>query len=402
MSLITVERPAIQHQAAVGTACGARPPGLDALLAEIERRRDEFNELGHVPRDVVAMMKQAGIYRSSTPTCFGGEPMPPAEFMRIIERIATADGSAAWVAAFGSANTYMAALPMETQRMIYASGPDQVFAGGLYPAQKARAVPGGWKVSGRWRFASGCMGADWIGVGLEVDGPQDEDGTPGRPRMLAAVSPAREVEIVPNWDVVGLQGTGSHDTRVTGKVYPREWTFVRGGPAVIDEPLFRYPTVAFQAEVHACVNVGLARAALDLAIEMGGVTRTITGAPRLAERGYYRLELARAEAAWRSARAFFYETAEAAWDTLVKGDPVSPDQANLIRLSATHAAHTSADVVTRAYRIAGMAAIHTSHRLQHIVRDSMVVTQHAFLTEGTLENAGAMLAGAAPAGPAYP
>ena len=81
---------------------------------------------------------------------------------------------------------------------------------------------------------------------------------------------------------------------------------------------------------------------------------------------------------------------------------MSPEQANLIRLSATHAAHTCADIITRAYRIAGMSAIHKIHRLQHIVRDSMVVTQHAFLTEGTLENAGAMLAGAAPTGPAYP
>ena len=402
MSIIADHRAAVHNPVAPANASQRDRLSLDVLLAEIERRRDEFDTLTYVPRDVIAMMKAAGIYRSSTPSCFGGEPMPPADFLRMLERIAVVDGSAAWVAAFGSANTYMAALPIATQRVIYATGPDQVFAGGLYPAQKAHAVPGGWQVSGQWRFASGCMGADWIGVGLEVDGPPNADGTPGRGRMLAAVSRAEEVEIVPNWDVVGMQGTGSHDTRVTGKFYPEDWTFVRGGGATIDEPIFRYPTVAFQAEVHASVNVGLARAALDLAIEMGGNTKTITGAPRLVDRGYYKLELARAEAMWRSARAFFFETAEAAWDTVIKGDPVSPDQANLIRLSATHAAHTCADVITRAYRIAGMSAIHKTHRLQRIVRDSMVVTQHAFLTEGTLENAGAMLAGAAPTGPAYP
>jgi indole-3-acetate monooxygenase len=375
---------------------------LDTLVAEITRRRHEFDELTYIPRDIIAMMKQVGIFRAATPAMFGGEPMPPADFMRIIERIATADGSAAWVAAFGSANTYMASLPIETQRIIYASGPDQVFAGGLYPAQKARAVPGGWVATGRWRFASGCMGADWIGVGLEVDGPANPDGTPGRPRMLAAVSPAAEVEIVPNWDVVGMQGTGSYDTRVVEKFYPDSWTFVRGGGVTVDEPLFRYPAIGFQAEVHAACNVGLARAALDLAIEMGGVTKTITGAPRLADRGYYRLELARAEAAWRGARAFYYETAEAAWASLMRGDDVSPEQANLIRLAATNAAHTCADVIMRAHRIAGMSAIHKTHRMQQIVRDSMVVTQHAFLSEGTLDNAGAMLAGVAPTGPGYP
>jgi indole-3-acetate monooxygenase len=402
MSIITDDRLAVQRGGRPRNASGTNTAALDRLVAEVARRRDEFNELTYVPRDVVEMMKQVGIYRSSTPTMFGGEPMPPADFLRIIERIATVDGSAAWVAAFGSANTYMASLPIETQRVIYASGPDQVFAGGLFPAQKARAVPGGWQVTGRWRFASGCMGADWIGVGIEVDGPANADGGLRRPRTLAAVAPAAEVEIVPNWDVVGMQGTGSHDTRVTDKFYPEAWTFVRGGGATIDEPVFRYPAVCFQAEVHASVNVGLARAALDLAIEMGGVTKTITGAPRLADRGYYRLELARAEATWRSTRGFFYETAETAWDTVLRGDEVSPEQANLIRLSATHAAQTCADVITTAYRIAGMSAIHKTHRMQQIVRDSMVVTQHAFLSQGTLENAGAMLAGVPPTGPSYP
>jgi alkylation response protein AidB-like acyl-CoA dehydrogenase len=391
----------MQDGAAPQRATSASRISLETLIAEIERRRDEFDQLTFVPRDVVAMMKAVGIYRTSTPRCFGGDPMAPADFLRMLERIAVADGSAAWVAAFGSANTYLASLPVDTQRIIYASGPDQVFAGGLYPTQKAKATPGGFRVTGRWRFASGCMGADWIGVGIKVDGPAAADGTPGRPLVLAAVSPAEDVEIVPNWDVVGMQGTGSHDTRVTDKFYPAEWTFVRGGPVTIDEPLFRYPAVAYQAEVHASVNIGLARAALDIAASMSGVTETMTGAPRLADRAYYRIELARAEAAWRSARAFYYEMAEAAWASLMAGDPVTPEQTNLLRLSATHAAHASADVIQRAYRIAGMSAIHKTHRLQHIVRDSMVVTQHAFLSESTFDNAGAMFAGIPP-GPGYP
>lgn len=398
MSVITDDRNAVRPGVAPAEASSVMENRLsiDDLVGEIARRRDEFTTLTYVPRDVIALMKQAGIYRATTPTMFGGEPLPPADFLRLIERIAVADGSAAWVAAFGSANTYMASLPIETQRIIYATGPDQVFAGGLYPAQKARAVPGGWQVTGRWRFASGCMGADWIGVGIEVEGPD------GKSRSLAACSPAHEVEIVPNWDVVGMQGTGSHDTRVVDKFYPDEWCFVRGGGVTIDEPLFRYPAICFQAQVHSACNIGLARAALDLAAEAGGVTKTITGAPRLADRGYYKLELARAEAAFRGARAFYFETAEAAWDQLMREGEVSREQANLIRLSATNAAHTCADVITRAYRIAGMSAIHKNHRMQQIVRDSMVVTQHAFLTEGTLENAGAMLAGTAPTGPAYP
>ncbi|WP_370687551.1 acyl-CoA dehydrogenase family protein, partial [Paraburkholderia caledonica] len=127
------------------------PITLDALIDEIERRRDEFDGLSHVPRDMVAKMKRAGIYRASTPRRFGGDALPPPRFLEILERLAIADGSTAWVAAFGSANTYLAALPIETQAKIYARGPDQVFAGGLYPPQKAERTEGGFNVSGQWR-----------------------------------------------------------------------------------------------------------------------------------------------------------------------------------------------------------------------------------------------------------
>lgn len=370
---------------------------LETLLAEITARREEFDRLHHVPRDMVATMKRAGIYRASTPRCFGGDALPPHAFLRTVERIAEVDGSAGWVAAFGSANIYLASLPYDTQAEIYATGPNQVFAGGLYPMHPATPEPGGWRVTGQWHFASGCMGADWIGVGLGVENPAQ---TPALiPRM--GVSRASEVEIVETWNVVGMQGTGSHDTSVTNKFYPQAWTCSRHDPGVIDEPLYRYPALAYQAQVHAVCNLGLARAALDLALSMSGVTATNTGAPRLADRPYFRIELARSEAQLRAARAFFYETAEQAWDMLLAGDPVPQDHNNLLRLSATHAAHTGADVIRTAYRIAGLGAIYDTNRLQRIVRDSMVVTQHAFLNEGTFDGAGALLAGIRPAMP-YP
>jgi alkylation response protein AidB-like acyl-CoA dehydrogenase len=377
----------------------AAPLSLDALIDEVERRRDEFDALSHVPRDMVGKMKRAGIFRASTPKRFGGDALPPPRFLEMLERIAIADGSAAWVAAFGSANTYLASLPVETQAEIYASGPDQVFAGGLYPLQKAERLEDGYRVSGQWRFASGCKGADWIGVGIGGAPAGADDKNAGKP--FTAVFPASEVEIVENWNVVGMQGTGSHDLRLKDKYVDERWTFVRGGVALIDEPLYRYPAVSFQAQVHAAVNVGLARAALDLLAGMSGVTKTTTGAPRLADRAYYRSGLAQAEAQWRSARAFFFDAAEASWRTVLAGDPVLPAEANLLRLSATHAAHTCADIVMQAYKMAGVGAIYRESRMQRLVRDSIVVTQHAFLGEGTYDASGAVFVGIPPVTP-YP
>ncbi|MFM0023853.1 acyl-CoA dehydrogenase family protein [Paraburkholderia azotifigens] len=364
---------------------------LDTVIAEIAARRDEFDRLSHVPRDVIAKLKRAGIYRAGTPRCFGGDARAPGEFLAMIERIAVADGSAAWVASFGSANVYLAALPLATQQAIYASGPDQVFAGGLFPVQVAQAAPGGWRVHGTWKFASGCKGADWLGVGIGVG---KDGGAPGKPRT--AVFRAAQVEIVENWDVVGMQGTGSHDLRVTDQFVAEDWTFVRGGTPTIDEPLYRYPTIAYAAQVLAVVNLGLARAALDVANHMAGGRKTTTGAPQLADRAYYRIELAKAEAQLRSARAFFYESTDEVWQSILAGNDVTPDQVSLLRLAATQIAREGADVVGRAYRLGGTMAIYRSHPLQRLMRDAMVVTQHAFLGEGNYDGAGAVFVGVPP------
>jgi alkylation response protein AidB-like acyl-CoA dehydrogenase len=361
---------------------------LDEVIAEIAMRRDEFDRSSHVPRDVVAKLKRAGIYRAATPVRFGGDALPPAEFLQKIERIAMADGSAAWVASFGSANIYLAALPLETQAKLYADGPDQAFAGGLFPIQTAAPAEGGYRVNGTWKFASGCKGADWLGVGIG-------GGAPGSKPRTAVFQPS-QVEIVENWDVVGMQGTGSHDLRVNDQFVAEEWTFVRGDQPSVDEPLYRYPAIAYAAQVLAVINLGLARAALDVANQMSGGSKTTTGAPRLADRAYFRIELAKAEAQLRSARAFFYEATNDVWQSIIAGNPVTPEQVSLLRLSATQIAHQGAEVVLRAYRLGGTLAIYRSHPLQRLVRDSLVVTQHAFLGEGNFDGAGAVFVGVPP------
>ncbi|RKF49763.1 acyl-CoA dehydrogenase family protein [Paraburkholderia fungorum] len=370
---------------------------LADVIAEIALRREEFERLSHVPRDLIAKLKRAGVYRAATPRRFGGDALAPGAFLDMIERIAVADGSAAWVASFGSANVYLAALPLATQARIYADGPDQVFAGGLFPVQPAQPAEGGWRVNGTWKFASGCKGADWLGVGIGVAGAGAGAGAPGlsgKPRT--AVFRPHQVEIVENWDVVGMQGTGSHDLRVDDQFVAEDWTFVRGGEPCVDEPLYRYPTIAYAAQVLAVVNLGLARAALDVANQMAGGRKTTTGAPQLAERAYYRIELAKAEAQLRSARAFFYDTTDTVWQSILAGNPVTPEQTSLLRLAATQIAREGAEVVQRAYRLGGTMAIYRTHPLQRLLRDAMVVTQHAFLGEGNYDGAGAVFVGVPP------
>ncbi|MCQ6275994.1 acyl-CoA dehydrogenase family protein [Bacillus sp. V3B] len=360
---------------------------LNCVLDEIRNRKDEFEAKRHVPRDMVQQLKQLGVYRAHVPQCFGGAGTSPSEFLKLIEKISEADGSAGWVASFGSANVYLAALPKDTLAQLYANGPDVAFAGGLFPVQPAEKVTGGFSVNGLWKFASGSKGADVLGVGIGT-------GEGGKP--LTAVLKPEDVEIVENWEVMGMRGTGSHDLRVNDVFVPEEWTFVRGGVPTIDEPIFQYPTIAYAAQVLAVVNLGVARAALDEVSQMAAGRDSVSGAPKMADRAYVRMGVAEAEAKLRSARAFFYETTDSAWESILKGDGVSPEQTSMLRLAAAEVTRVGASVVQSAYMLAGITAIYDGHPLQRYLRDAMVVTQHAFLSEGMYDGAGSVLLGTKP------
>jgi alkylation response protein AidB-like acyl-CoA dehydrogenase len=360
---------------------------LATLLREVRARHAEFATRQAVPDDVVALMKKAGIYRALVARRFGGEERTPSEFLRLIETISTADGSSGWVASFGFSAVYLSALPVPTLEEIYAETPDIVFAGGIYPPQTATAADGGLRVSGRWPWGSGCTGAELIGVGIKTAGGSGG----GLPRI--AVMPRERVRIEPNWDVNGLKGTGSHDIVVDGVVVPLEWTFVRGGGSSLDTPLYRYPTMALAAQVLAVVGLGVARAALDEITAIAGERSSITGAPALADRAYVQSEIAKSEAALRSARAFFYEATDEAFARLTAGDDLDRAGVNLLRLACTHAARTGADVARAAYTLSGTIGIFTASPIGRFMQDAMVVPQHAFLSEGTWQNAGRVFLG---------
>lgn len=363
---------------------------LAELLSEIRGRRAEFEQQQFLSQDIVERYRKLGVYRALVARRFGGDERSPAEFCRLVERIAEADGSAGWVASFGIGAVYLSALPLDTLRTLYARGSDLVFAGGIFPPQPAAFVDGGLKVKGRWSWASGCMGADIIGVGIA---PKNSDGTGGLPRM--AVMPRAAVSIERNWDVVGLLGTGSHDLVVDDVVVPEEWTFVRGGKSALDEPLYRYPTLAFAAQVLSVVSLGIARAALDELRAMGS-RASVTGAPKLGERVASQLETARLEAELRAARSWFYGAIDEVWQCLLAGDEPAPDQVSMLRLSATHATRTAADVTRRAQMLTGMAGVYERCPIARHVRDVQMITQHAFLGDVTYQNAGAMLFGLSP------
>lgn len=373
----------------------ARQEAFEHALEELRQRRDEFNEQGHVPRDYMALLKKAGLFGVAVPKQFGGNPQPPADFMEKVEQVSTIDPATGWVASFGSALVYFASLPAETQRKIYAESADIVFAAGMFPMFEAEKVEGGYLCSGEWQFASGCKGADLLGMGL-----RGGEGTNGKP-LTALIDPAK-VEIVDNWAVSGMKATGSHNVVADRVFVPDEMTFIRGGEPAIDEPVTRYPVIAYAAQVLAVVTLGAARGALDYVTEVGSAKTSIAGGPAKGNRPSYKTNLAKAEADLRSARAFFYQTTEEVWAKAEAGEEITDQDKSLLRMAATQAAHVGREVVLAAYNLAGTGAIFEQHPMQRYLRDGLVPAQHAMLQDHTFEASGALLLGLEPGIPSFP
>ncbi|WP_144097463.1 acyl-CoA dehydrogenase family protein [Croceicoccus sediminis] len=373
-----------------------REAALDKLFAMLPERQAEMTEKQRLPAEIVALLRKAGIYRMLVAKQFGGDQASPADFLRLIERIASHDPSTGWVASFGFSAIYLSALPVASLEKMYANGPDVIFAGGIFPPQPTEAVDGGIKVNGRWSWGSGSTGADYIGVGIKAPDGGETGGLP-----LIAVMPAEKARIEDNWDVNGLKATGSHDMVVEDVVVPREWTFIRGGKSSLSEPLYRYPSMALAAQVLAIVAIGAARGAMDALIAKASGRKSITGAPTFAQRAHVQSGLAKAEAKWNAARAWFYDVTESSYRTLCEGGELDQQARVALRLAASHAAHTGAEVCLDIYRMMGTDGIFTDSPVGRFLQDALIVPQHAFLSEGTYESAGRCMLGL-DAAPGFP
>ncbi|EPF69437.1 hypothetical protein F957_04008 [Acinetobacter gyllenbergii CIP 110306 = MTCC 11365] len=370
---------------------------LESLCQEIRERActGEFDNQAYVSQDMIEKLKQVGVYRALVPKRFGGNEWSPKQFCELIEQLSKADGSVGWVASFGMSPAYLGSLPEATLEQLYKDSPDIVFAGGIFPPQPAEITDDGVVVSGRWKFSSGCMGADIVGVGIS---PQKDNEAQGLPRM--AVMPANKAQIDMTWDTVGLKGTGSHDLVVKDVLVAKEWTFVRGEPSKLPEPFFKYPSLSLATQVLTVVGIGVAAAAIEEFQKLAPGKSSITGGAEIASRPVTQYEFAQVEAEFKAARVWFYDTMQIVWNEVLAGRTPSAEQISDMRLSCTHVARVCARVTRKIQMLAGMTAIYTHNPFSRFVNDTNVVTQHAFMGDATLQNAGLVSFGMKPA-PGY-
>src|SRR5690242_5354083 len=156
------------------------------LAASIRARAAEFEDARRIPIDLVDILRDLGVFRMLVPSSHGGMELDLPTALKILTALSRIDGSFGWTAMIGAgAALFAASLPRETFETIYRNGPDVRVAGAAAPLGKAERVAGGWRVTGRWPFASGCLHADWMAGmcvmmenGKPIPGSAGENGPP--------------------------------------------------------------------------------------------------------------------------------------------------------------------------------------------------------------------------------
>lgn len=370
-------------------------PIVAELAPRIAARAGEIEEARRLPADLAAELAAAGLFRLVVPTSLGGLELPPATVVATIEAVAAADASVGWCLMIGATTALTSAyLPMEYARELF--GDLQVITGGVFaPMGKAVANSDHYRVSGRWSWGSGTANCAWIVGGSLIF----EDGSlrtlpNGQPDHRMMIFPRDEVELIDTWHSAGLKGTGSGDFAVKDVRVPRD----RSVSLIVDRPresgpLYAFPAFGLLALGIAGVASGNARAALD-AVKAMLATKKPPGSQRTAaERGAVQVEIAKAEAELRAARALLYEAIDSAWSRAQAIGEIDLATRAELRLAATHMTRTAAAVTREAYDLGGGAALYLSNPLQRRFRDAHAMTQHMMVGPATYELAGRVLLG---------
>jgi alkylation response protein AidB-like acyl-CoA dehydrogenase len=359
------------------------------LAPSIFDRAGEIEAGRRVPVDLLDSLRAAGCFRLVRPASHGGLEASLPDAMRALESLARADASIAWTVMIGAGSWIdLADLPRETFDALYATNPDAITAGVFNPTGSIVPVDGGYQITGRWSFASGCEHADVL-FGNAIEGVID-----GVPQLRGAVFAPDEVTIEDTWSVSGLCGTGSHHFHVDGVVVPAERTFVPlSGEPCIDAPIVHLPPPAVLSLVMASVALGIAQGALDDITVLAADKVPLLSSVALGGNPLFQFELATADTDVRAARSLLYDEAERLWATGASGNSLTLEHRAQIRASAVWTVERVSSVVTAAYRAGGGSSLYSDCPLQRRLRDVHALAQHFLVRRDTLVTAGAILAG---------
>ena len=378
---------------------------VEELGPLIRRYADESEQERRLAAPIEVGVKAAKLLRTWVPRALGGHEASPRNGMDMLEAVARIDGATAWNLFIWLAfSPFVSFLPDDGIAEVFAEGPDVVGAGGLYPPGAAVVVEGGYRVSGRWPFASGSAHAAWLTGGCHVM----EAGRPrltsaGLPELRTFFMPAAGTETLDTWHVTGLRGTGSNDIRADDLFVPERRSFAFGPETVrgsaFGGALYRFPLYGLIGTPVAVVALGIAEHAIDAFTDLAETKTALSGGSPLREGPASQEDIGKARAAVRSSRAWLYEVVEGAWERTLQGDDPSLQERAELVLASTNATRSAAYAVDLMQSAGGSSAIFEASPIERCFRDVHAVTQHYATSRRNFAGVGRVLLGLPPDNP---
>jgi len=348
-------------------------PQIRAQAATIEAERE-------LPRPLFETLADAGLFHMALPRSLGCLEIDLPTYIQAIEELGKADASTAWMINQGGIfATYAARMPNEVARAIWVDTPRGVAANTPAPVAKAVVVPGGYRVTGKLGFSTGCRHASWLAPHAQVL----ENGHPrrledGRLETRYLFVPVDAAERLDTWHVRGLRGTGTHHFAVHDVFVPAERTVLAtAAPLLETGPLYQIPRTLVFASGDAAVALGMARMCLEAFYELAGTKTPRALEGLLRDQPMVQADIGHAEAHIRSGRALLRETVRETWEALTRTGTLTLDQRAALRIATTHTLRLVIKVVDIIYNAAGATAIYDGHFIQRAFQDVHVISQHA-------------------------
>jgi alkylation response protein AidB-like acyl-CoA dehydrogenase len=365
----------------------------EALAPLVAAHRADLARGPDLPAPLAHALIEAGFTRLWLPRALGGAELPPADYIRVIEAVARQDGAVGWCAAIASTGSRVVGL-LAPEAAAAMFGPGRgCLCGSVNPSGTAVPAPGGWRVTGSWSYGSFIRHSEWT-FGLCM-ARQDQ----GPPLPLGAIVPTADVRILDNWDAGGLRASGSHDFEISDAFVPAERAIPMPGldpPARATGTLYALPLVTAFTLGITPVALGIARAAIDALVALAA-RKTATGsAAPLREQAGVQLDVARAEAELRSARAFLFEVVAELWDAAQRGTARELPIRALARLAFWNAARASREAVSLMFQAAGGSALDERQPFAACLRDVHAAGQHLAFAQRNAEAAGRVFLGLEP------
>ena len=370
-----------------------------ALGDAIAAAGDEIERTRRLPAALLSALHEARLFRLLLPHSVGGEEVTPGTYLAVVEEIARHDASVAWNIFVGNSSALVGAyMDLAVARAIY-SDPHTVISWGPPNQHRAKAVPGGYRVSGRWDFSSGCRAANWMGAHclVEEEGGALRLNRFGRPTVRILLCPAEQATLLDTWHTIGLRGTASDAYTFEDVFIPEAHSSQREDPGLRREtgPLYSFTHTGLYAVGVAGVALGIARAMLDSLVELA-TRKTPRGLARMADSPTLQADVARNEARLGSARAYLLDILGDLYVRASEAAPMGiPDRARA-RLGCTNAIQAAIDTADFAYKNAGVDAIFPGSPFERRFRDMHTLSQQIQSRSAHFEAVGHILLGGEP------